>query len=101
MPLFVADHRHTPATCPLSARTGQEFLEQITAANASRHGITILAEAVPAGQHRLFLVLHAADQNQVEHFLGFLGHYGTLQIIPAQTTEAVSAHGGCAAAFFR
>ena len=56
MPLFVADHRHTPATCPLGVDTRQEFLEHITAANASRHGATILAEAVPTGQHRLLLI---------------------------------------------
>ncbi len=97
MPLFVADHRHTPEACPLGADTRHEFLEHITAANASRHRITILAEAVPTGQHRLLLILHAADRSQVEHFLGFLGHYGTLEITPAQSTEAVSAHGGCAA----
>lgn len=96
MPLFVADHRHPPATCPLSPETRQSFLEHITAANASRHGVTILAEAVPTGQHRLLLILHATDHDQVEQFLDFLRRYGTLQITPAQSTEAVSAQGGCA-----
>jgi len=97
MPLFVADHHHTRATCPLAADTQDELLEHITAANASRHGVTILAEAVPTGQHRLLLIMHAANQGQVKHFLRFLTQCGTLQITPAVTSETASARGGCLA----
>jgi hypothetical protein len=97
MPLFLADHRHTPASCPLAAGVQSELFEHITAANASRHGVTILAEAVPTGEHRLLFVLHAASQDRVERFLNILTRYGTLEILPAQSTEAAVAHGGCTA----
>jgi hypothetical protein len=96
MSLFVVEHHHASDSCPLAPHAHQELFAHITAANASRQGITILAEAVPTGQHRLLLILDAVDANQVEHFLAFLIRYGTLQICPAQSAETASAHGGCA-----
>jgi hypothetical protein len=42
-------------------------------------------------------VLHAASQDRVERFLNILTRYGTLEILPAQSTEAAVAHGGCTA----
>ena len=70
MPLFVAQHQHSPETCPASA--GSRLLSQISAAAAARHGVTIEAEALIDGEHRLLLVLDAADQQAVEAFLASL-----------------------------
>src|SRR4051794_17325994 len=95
MPLFVAEHHHRPETCPA---TGSLLLSHISAARAAGHGITIEAEALIDGQHRLLLVLDAADAEAVTGFLGFLLGSGELAVLPASTAEQAAQQGGCAAA---
>ena len=79
MPLFVAQHQHPPETCPAS--TGSQLLSQISAAAAARHGVTIEAEAPIDGEHRLLLVVDAADQQEVEVFLAPLRESGELSAV--------------------
>jgi hypothetical protein len=95
MPLFVAQHRHEPTECPASAGTGSELLTLISAANAGRHGVTIDAEALIDGEHRLILIVQAADVQAVERFLAFLRRFGDLQIMAASTAEEAIRRRGC------
>jgi hypothetical protein len=96
MPLFVAQHQHSPETCPASA--GSRLLSQISAAAAARHGVTIEAEALIDGEHRLLLILDAADQQAVGAFLAPLRDSGELRVLPASTAEDAVRRGGCATA---
>lgn len=98
MPLFVAHHRHSPENCPTTAATGSHLLSRISAAAAASHGVRIEAEALLDGEHRLLLVVDAANREAVEDFLGFLLPYGELQVLPASTAEQAVQRGVCGAA---
>jgi hypothetical protein len=95
MPLFVAQHRHPRAQCPASAAGGSGLLSQISAANAARHGVTINAEAIIDGGHRLILILEAGGTEAVQRFLAFLLEFGDLQIMAASTAEEAIKRQGC------
>jgi len=98
MPLFVAHQRHSPETCPATAATGSQLLSHISAAAAAGHGVTIEAEVLIDGDHRLLLVVDAANREAVEDFLSFLLPYGELQVLPASTAEEAVERGVCGAA---
>jgi hypothetical protein len=95
MPLFVVDHHHGPGECPAAIGRGSELLAQVSTANAARHGVTIAAEALVDGAHRLILIVTAADDAAVERFLGFLRQCGDLHVMAASTAEAAVERGGC------
>ena len=95
MPLFVAQHHHASTECPASAGKGSELLTRISAANAARHGVTIDAEALIDGEHRLILIVQAADREAVARFLAFLRRFGDLQIMAASTAEEATRRRGC------
>jgi hypothetical protein len=98
VPLFVVDHHHRPGECPASTGRGSELLAQVSAANAAHHGVTISAEALIDGEHRLILVVEAVDGTAVARFLSFLRQDGDLHIMAASTAEAAVERGGCALA---
>ncbi|MBS1877927.1 MAG: hypothetical protein JST31_00285 [Actinobacteria bacterium] len=86
MPLFVAQHRHPPESCS-AFLSESELLSRVSATAAARHGIGIEAEALIEVEHRLLLVVEAAEQETVEGFLGFLRQSGELEVLPASTVE--------------
>lgn len=98
MPLFVVDHHHQPGECPASASRGPALLARVSAANATHYGVTIAAEALIDGEHRLILIVEAVDATAVARFLSFLGEGGDLRIMAASTAEAAIERGGCAQA---
>ena len=98
MPLFVVQHRHTPESCPAAGAAGSQLLSRISSATAAGHGVTIEAEALIDGEHRLLLVVDAASRETVERFLAFLLDSGELQVLPASTAEEAVERGGCGAA---
>jgi hypothetical protein len=95
VPLFVVEHHHLPRECPASAGRGSGLLSEISAAKAARHGVTIAAEALIDGEHRLILIVEAADSEAVGRFLGFLVQCGELRVMAASTAEAAVARRGC------
>ena len=97
--MFVAQHRHPPDQCPASPGSGPLLLSRVSAAAAARYGVTIEAEALVDGEHLLLLVVQAASQEAVEHFLAFLPGPGYLQILPACSAEEAVQRGGCGTAF--
>ncbi len=86
MPLFVAQHRHSPENCS-AFLSRSALLSRVSAGAAARHGVAIEAEALVDTEHRLLLVVHAADQRTVEEYLGFLRESGELEVLPASTVE--------------
>ena len=95
MPLYVATHQHSPNSCPASPDAAPELLNRISAANAARCGVTILAEAILDNRHHLLLILQAPHRTAIEQLLGFLTTYGTLEIFSASSSETAIARGGC------
>jgi DNA-binding LacI/PurR family transcriptional regulator len=71
------------------------LLAQVSTANAARHGVTIAAEALIDGAHRLILIVSAGNDTAVERFLGFLRQCGDLHVMAASTAEAAVERGGC------
>ena len=98
MPLFVARHRHPPETCPAAPLWASLLLARVSAATAARYGVAIQAEALLDDAHELLLIVEAADRAQVERFMGGFARWGSVQVLPASTTEAAVAHGGCGTA---
>jgi hypothetical protein len=98
MPLFVAQHRHPPEACPAAGATGPLLLQHVSAANAARYGVSIQAEAILVGEHRLLLVLEAANHEHVERFMAFFERFGSVEILPALSSESAITHGACCAA---
>lgn len=97
MPLFVAQHRHPPETCS-AFLTGSALLSRVSAAAAARHAVSIEAEALIDQEHRLLLVVEAANRQAVEDFLAFLHQEGELQVLAASTVEEAAERGGCSSA---
>ena len=93
--LFVAEHSHPPGRCPASPGSGPLLLSRVSAATAARYGVTIEAEALIDGEHRLLLVVRAASPEAVQRFLAFLPGPGCLQIRPARSAEQAVQRGGC------
>jgi hypothetical protein len=98
MSLFVATHHHPAEACPTSAPLASDVLSHVSAATAAGYGVTILAEAVPDGEHGLILILQAAHQEQVDRFMAFFTPFGSVQVRPAWSSEAAIARGGCTSA---
>jgi hypothetical protein len=94
MPLFVAHHRHSPESCSASA-IGAQLLSRVSAAAAASYGVTIEAEALIDGEHRLLLIVDAVDREAVEQFLAFLADHGDMQVLPASTAEEAVERGSC------
>jgi hypothetical protein len=95
VPLFVATHHHPAEACPTSRSPASDVLSQVSAATAAQYGVTILAEAVPDGEHGLILILQARQQEQVDRFMAFFTRFGSVRVRPAWSSEAVIARGGC------
>lgn len=94
MPLYVAQHEHLPESCPATGASGSLLLDHVSAASAARFGVSIQAEAL-LGAHCLLLVVEAADQTSVERFMAFFARFGSIKVLPAQSSESAVARGGC------
>jgi hypothetical protein len=97
MPLFVVTHRHAAESCPPSVESAAQLLSHVSASNAARYGVTLLAEALIDWEHRLLLILEASDRAKVERFLAFFVRFGSVAILPASSSETAIARGACVA----
>lgn len=97
MALYVVHHRHEPASCPAQdPDRGAQLLNWVSRPNARRHGVEIRGEAVPTGDHELYLILDAPDDEHVSRFMQPFASAGTVEIRSASTCARVVASGGCA-----
>jgi hypothetical protein len=97
MPLFVAQHTHQPEACAASGWTAR-LRAHVTAGGAACYRVAIQAEAVVAETHTLLLIVEAAEQAQVEHFMAAFAPWGPVAVYAAAPAEEVAARGGCGAA---
>jgi hypothetical protein len=98
MSLFVLHHQHEPARCPAQdPQAAGMLLAHLTPDNAARYGVTIQSHGVVDGQHTLYVIAEASDQESIQRFAAPFAQAGRVDVLPASLCEAVVARGGCAA----
>lgn len=97
MALYVVQHRHEASSCPAEdPDKGAQLLNWVSRPNAKKHGVEIRGEAVPIGDHTLYLILEAPDDEHVRRFMEPFADVGTVEVHAASTCARVVASGGCA-----
>jgi DMSO/TMAO reductase YedYZ molybdopterin-dependent catalytic subunit len=76
---------------------GATLLNYLSRPNVRQHGVTIQGEAVVQGEHTLYMIVEASDEDRVRAFMGPFAQAGTVDVYPATTCVRVVASGGCAA----
>ena len=98
MALFVVRHQHTAENCPAQdPYAGAGLLNYLSRPNVSRHGVRIHGEAVVQGEHTVYFIVDADDEERLRSFMQPFQQAGTVDIYPASTCAGVVASGGCAA----
>src|SRR6267143_2027823 len=98
MGLFVVRHHHDPERCPAGdPDLGAALLNHLSRPTAKRQGIEVKGEAVVQGEHTLYLILEAGEEDGVRRFLEPFALAGSVEVYPASTCARVVASGGCAA----
>lgn len=99
MSLFVVQHRHEANRCPArDPRMAAQLLQHLSAANATRYGLTIRGEAVIDNAHTLYMIVEGPDRQSVDRFMQPFAQAGTVEVLAASPCEAVVARGGCGTA---
>jgi DMSO/TMAO reductase YedYZ molybdopterin-dependent catalytic subunit len=97
--LFVVRHEHTADACPAEdPLVGAALLNHLSGPNVRRYGIQIRGEAVVEGEHALYMIVEAEDEDLVRRFLQPFAQAGTVDVYPASSCVRVVASGGCLAA---
>src|SRR5262249_61610895 len=90
--------RHEAERCPATdPYMGATLLNYLSRPNVRQHGVTIQGEAVVQGEHTLYMIVEASDEDRVRAFMGPFAQAGTVDVFPASTCVRVVASGGCAA----
>lgn len=96
MALFIVKHQHSAEACPAGdRRMAPMLLQHLSKENTAKVGITVHGEGVVDGQHTLYLILDAGDNRKVQEFMTPFAQAGSVEVIPANTCEAVVARGRC------
>jgi DMSO/TMAO reductase YedYZ molybdopterin-dependent catalytic subunit len=99
MPLFIVRHQHPADGCPAQDPfIGASLLNHLSRPNLRKFGLQIQGEAVVQGEHTMYMIVDAADENRLREFLQPFQVAGSLDIYPASTCVRTVASGGCAAA---
>lgn len=98
MALFVVRHQHAAERCPAQdPYMGAMLLNHLSRPNVRQHGLVIQGEAVVSGEHTLYLIVDAEDEDRLRAFMQPFQTVGSLDIYPASTCARVVASGGCGA----
>ena len=98
MGLFVVRHQHAPERCPAQdPYLGAGLLNYLSRPNVRQHGIRIHGEAVVQGEHTLYIIAEADDEQRLREFMRPFLQAGSIDVYPASTCARVVASGGCAA----
>jgi DMSO/TMAO reductase YedYZ molybdopterin-dependent catalytic subunit len=98
MGLFVVRHQHTAERCPAQdPYLGAGLLNYLSRPNVRQHGIRIQGEAVVQGEHTLYIIAEADDEQRLREFMRPFLQAGSIDVYPASTCARVVASGGCAA----
>jgi len=98
MPLFVVRHQHAPERCPAQdPYLGAGLLNYLSRPNVRQHGIHIQGEAIVQGEHTLYIIAEADDEQRLREFMRPFLQAGSIDVYPASTCARVVASGGCGA----
>jgi hypothetical protein len=90
MPLYLIEHKHSADTCPTKNRDMMLMLGQhVSQETADKFGIKIHADVVHPGEHRMMMVLEAAEQKPVDEYMQPFGMVGTVDVKEVKTCEEV------------
>ena len=99
MPLFIVRHQHAADGCPAQDPfMGASLLNHLSRPNVRKFGLRIQGEAVVQGEHTMYLIVDAEDEDRLRAFMQPFQMAGSLDIYPASTCVRAVASGGCAAA---
>lgn len=97
MSLFILRHQHDADRCPAQdPQAAAMLLAHLAPDNAEQYGITIQSHGVVDGQHTLYVIAEAGDQDAIQRFSAPFAQAGSVEVLPASLCEAVVARGGCA-----
>jgi len=98
MPLFIVRHQHAADGCPAQdPLLGASLLNHLSRPNVRKFGLQIQGEAVVHGEHTMYMIVEAADEERLREFMQPFQMAGSLDIYPASTCVRAVASGGCAA----
>ena len=98
MSLFIVRHQHAADGCPAQDPfMGATLLNHLSRPNVRKFGLQIQGEAVVQGEHTMYLIVDAVDENRLREFMRPFQMAGSLDIYPASTCVRAVASGGCAA----
>lgn len=96
MNLYFVEHKHQPEACPAGdPEQGNFLLDHLSAGNARKHGVKLLADAVLDGKHQFKLILEADSEDKIKDYMKPFEMAGTLAIHPASHCETVVEREGC------
>jgi len=96
MALFVVQHKHSSEACPAQSKEmGGMLLSHLSPKNAETYGLEIKGEGVVNGKHTRYLLLEAANEQQVEKFMEPFAMAGSVEVMPASPCEVVVERGTC------
>ena len=93
MALYLIDHTHTAAKCPThSPEMVRKLSQHLSAANAAKAGIKIVADWVNDNDHHVVLVLEAPDQPTAAKFVEPFAVVGSVTIHEGTTCADLAQH---------
>ena len=96
MSLYIVKHQHPAEICPAGhPQMGPMLALHVSPANAEKFGVNIHGEGVVNGAHTLFLILDAAEKEQVDQFMAPFSQMGTVEVLPASSCEQVVSRAAC------
>jgi DMSO/TMAO reductase YedYZ molybdopterin-dependent catalytic subunit len=98
MPLFIVRHQHAADGCPAQDPfMGASLLNHLSRPNVRKFGLQIHGEAVAQGEHTMYMIVEAADEQRLREFMQPFQQAGSLDIYLASTCVRTVASGGCGA----
>jgi DMSO/TMAO reductase YedYZ molybdopterin-dependent catalytic subunit len=76
---------------------GASLLNHLSRPNVKKFGLQIQGEAVVHGEHTMYMIVEATDEERLREFMQPFQMAGSLDIFPASTCVRTVASGGCAA----
>ena len=96
MSLFVVRHQHPAEACPAGdPQMGPMLLLHLAPQNAETYGVNVQSHGVIDGQHTLYLIVNADDEERVEKFMAPFAMAGSVEVQKASHCEDVVARAAC------
>src|SRR2546427_11893423 len=83
MALYIVRHHHAAERCPAQdPYMGATLLNHLSRPNVRQHGVEIKGEAVVQGEHTLYLIVEAPNEDCWHEFMSPFQDAGSVDIYP-------------------